>query len=390
MIYEANGVRNWASVLDPQALVQAERTSRLSIVPAPLALMPDAHVGMGATIGSVVPTEGAIIPAAVGVDIGCGMIAARLNIRDSALPDSLERIHDMLYLAIPSGVGKGNLEGSIAADMWMMAHPNETLMTDKRGLATKAATQLGSLGSGNHFLEICVDQDSTVWIVLHSGSRGVGNVMGQQNIKLARSLEQTLEDKDLAYFIEGTSEFKSYITDMLWAQDYAMQNRRIMFERTLAILINQCPKAHVETVEIINCHHNFAEQEVHPINGELKKVWITRKGAIRARVGDKGVIPGSMGSEVMNYIVEGKGVEASYTSCSHGAGRRMSRSQAKRELTTESLRESMAGVTWNKDASGLLDEHQDSYKDIDIVMRDQEDLVNVTHILKKVLNYKGQ
>ena len=383
MIYEGNGVRNWASQLDPNALLQAECTGRSPAVAGPVALMPDAHVGIGATVGSVIVTKGAIIPSAVGVDIGCGMVAARFNISASDLPDGLDDLHSRISYAIPAGVGQANLQGSNDVQQWMHENPISSVAGD---LASKAMKQLGSLGSGNHFLELCLDEKDYVWLVLHSGSRGVGNILGSGHIKLARQQEQALEDKDLSFFLSSQVEFANYISDMQWCQDYALMNRSVMFARAMAGVRSIIGKP-VYTLDYINCHHNFAAPEMQVIDGELQNVWVTRKGAIRAQVGDRGVIPGSMGTQ--SYIVEGKGVSASYNSCSHGAGRTMSRGQAKRELTKEDLRMRMEGITWNENASGLLDEHPDAYKSIEQVMIDQEDLVTVQHILHQVLNYKG-
>ncbi len=382
---ESNGVRNWASQLDPNALLQAERTARCPVVSGPVALMPDAHVGMGATIGSVVATEGAIIPAAVGVDIGCGMIAAETELTASDLPDSLNALHSLISYAIPAGVGRGNDDLSDRrAERWLNAHPLSSL-TEK--LPAKALTQLGSLGSGNHFLELCLDEHNHVWLVLHSGSRGVGNILGSGHIKVARRQELGIEDRDLAYFLESQPEFHAYIQDMLWCQDYALFSRSLMFSRAMVSLATAVGRKVVAATDVINCHHNFAAQETHSIDGELIPVWVTRKGAIRAEIGDRGVIPGSMGA--CSYIVEGKGISESYNSCAHGAGRRMSRGQAKRELSKDDLRIRMEGIAWNQNASALLDEHPLAYKDIEQVMEDQADLVTVTHVLRQVLNYKG-
>lgn len=383
-MFENNGVRNWASQLDPNALLQAERTARCPVVSGPVALMPDAHVGIGATIGSVIATEGAIIPSAVGVDIGCGMIAAETELIAGDLPDNLSDLHSSISYAIPAGVGRGNNDLSDRrAERWLKAHPLSSL-TGK--LPEKALTQLGSLGSGNHFLEICLDERDHVWVVLHSGSRGVGNILGTSHIKLARQQELGLEDRDLAYFLESQPEFYDYVLDMLWCQDYALFNRSLMFDRVMISLAEATTRP-VAAVDRINCHHNFAALEEHEVEGVNRRLWVTRKGAIRAEVGDRGVIPGSMGA--CSYIVEGKGVTMSYNSCAHGAGRKMSRGQAKRELSKEDLRGRMEGVAWNQNAGTLLDEHPDAYKDIVQVMRDQEDLVTITHVLRQVLNYKG-
>ncbi len=389
---EKNGIRNWASDLDPNTLLQAEKAARSPGVYGPIALMPDAHVGIGATVGSVIATKNKIIPAAVGVDLGCGMIATRLSIKQEDLPDNLDILIDKLHWAIPAGVGKArmhesNTKISSKAAKWMERRPNQNLDTKLR---ETAFTQLGTLGSGNHFFEVCIDEVGYVWLVLHSGSRGVGNKLASAHIKIARTLHKEagtfLEDPDLAYFIQGTEMFQEYIWDMLWAQDYALENRELMMESAMDEFYRVFP--HFMVTATINCHHNFAQEEIHDFgDGKFQQVWITRKGAIQAGVGDFGVIPGSMATG--SYIVQGKGVSESYRSCSHGAGRRMSRTQAKRELTTESLESRMEGKAWNKNSKALLDEHPDAYKDIAQVMEDQKDLVEVVHTLTQVLNYKG-
>ncbi|MFI5040997.1 MAG: RtcB family protein [Acidimicrobiales bacterium] len=375
---------SWASDIDPGTIRQAEKTARLTIVEGHVALMPDAHVGIGATVGSVIPTLGAVIPSAVGVDIGCGMIAAELDVTEAQLPDTLEPLLSRIERAIPAGVGKGHDTVARNADAWLAGHkPATELSADRAG---KAAKQFGTLGSGNHFLELCVDERGHCWVVLHSGSRGIGNQLAQAHIAKARTLAAgamiDLEDKDLAYFVQGTPEFEVYIADMLWAQDYARANRDQMMDNAMcemfAFLGFGC-----ETRRI-NCHHNFTEPETH--GG--RRLWITRKGAIKADVGDLGVIPGSMGTR--SYIVAGKGNPASWASCSHGAGRRHSRTQAKKLFNADDLVQQMQGKVWLSDrANALVDEIPSAYKDIDQVMADQADLVEVLHTLHQVLNYKG-
>src|SRR5687768_9768549 len=383
---------SWASDIDPETIRQAEKTARLPIVEGHVALMPDAHVGIGATVGSVIPTKGAVIPSAVGVDIGCGMIAAELDVTESQLPDNLEPLLHRIERAVPAGVGQGHSgkrgaaaeSAGKAADTWLATHrPATVLSADQAG---KAASQFGSLGSGNHFFELCVDERSRVWVVLHSGSRGIGNQLAQMHIakarQLAKDLQLRLEDPDLAYFVEGTPEFRAYIGDMLWAQDYARANRDQMMDNAMREVFAFI--GHGRETQRINCHHNFTQREVH--GG--KQLWITRKGAIKAAAGDLGVIPGSMGTR--SYIVSGKGNEASWTSCSHGAGRRHSRTKAKKLFTTADLATQMQGKVWlSKRADALLDEIPSAYKDIDQVMADQADLVEVRHTLHQVLNYKG-
>ena len=375
---------SWASEVDPQTIAQAEKTARLPIVEGHVALMPDAHVGIGATVGSVIPTKGAVIPAAVGVDIGCGMVAAELDVTEAQLPDTLEPLLLRIESAIPAGVGRGHDTVERNADRWLAQHKPATELSADR--ANKAAKQFGTLGSGNHFFELCVDERTRVWVVLHSGSRGIGNQLAQAHIAKARKLAAEsmlqLEDKDLAWFAQGTPEFQAYITDMLWAQDYALANREQMMDNAMAEVFGFLGFG-TETRRI-NCHHNFTQPEVH----DGRELWVTRKGAIRADVGDLGVIPGSMGTR--SYIVQGKGNAASWTSCSHGAGRRHSRTQAKKLYTTTDLADAMAGKVWlSARAASLVDEIPMAYKDIDVVMADQADLVDVRHTLHQVLNYKG-
>jgi tRNA-splicing ligase RtcB len=375
-------VLSWASDIDPNAMEQAQRSARLPFVAGPVALMPDAHWGMGATIGSVIPTRGAVVPAAVGVDIGCGMIAAELPFTSEALGDDLTRLHGDIASVVPAGVGRGH-DHDRAVGAHYPGTPGH--LTDR--LAAKAVSQFGSLGSGNHFVEVCLDERDIVWVVLHSGSRGVGNELAKRHIDGAKALMArwfvALEDPDLAYLVEGTPEFDAYIADMLWAQSYALGNREAMLDAVLG-RVAAWVGGDVTEVRRINCHHNYTEREHH----RGHDVWLTRKGAIRAREGDRGVIPGSMGTR--SYIVRGLGNPASYQSCSHGAGRRMSRGEARRTLDVDGLRERMAGRAWNEAAArALIDEDPRAYKDIDQVMEDQRDLVTVEHTLRQVLNYKG-
>lgn len=377
--FKDGNVLSWAPDVDGKTLAQAHRTANMPFVEGHLALMPDAHYGFGSTVGSVIPTQGAIIPSAIGVDIGCGMIAAKLDLNAKHLPDDLQKLHSMVAKAIPAGVGQGNTK---AAKLDLP----ETHTDWENGWVSKAEKQLGSLGGGNHFVEICLDQDNNVWAVLHSGSRGIGKEVAEMHISKAKGLMKKLfihlEDPDLAYLVEDSPEFKAYITDMLWAQDYAIANRDIMM-KSLHTVINKFMGHDVKVLDLINCHHNFTQKEHH----KDKNLWITRKGAIRAREGDRGVIPGSMGAR--SYIVKGLGNPASYHSCSHGAGRLMSRAQAKKELSPESLKEMMKGKAWNNDPKGLLDEHPRAYRDIDTVMENQKDLVEVEYVLHQILNYKG-
>ena len=373
-------------LIEPGTIDQAYRTARLGVVEG-VRLMPDAHVGKGATVGSVVATRNAIIPAAVGVDIGCGMAAMRTDVTAGTLPDSLDSLLPEIAKAVPAGVGVGRDGHNDRGASWMAEHAQRFSRKLGPSLEAKAVQQMGSLGSGNHFFEVDLDEDGRVWLVLHSGSRGLGNILGSEHIRTASQLAKEsgihLEDRDLAWLEEGTDTFSMYVTDMLLCQDYARANRAAMLDRAFRAFRGWLGRDVVFTDEI-NCHHNFAQREVH----DGRELWVTRKGAIRAEAGQLGIIPGSMGDKT--YIVRGTGSAASYCSCAHGAGRRRSRSAAKRELHTSDLERRMQGVTWLSDrAIALLDEHPSAYKDIDAVMAAQVDLVEPVHTLKQVLNYKG-
>lgn len=380
----APGVLSWAPDIDDKTAEQARRSSELPFIYKHIALMPDAHFGYGATVGSVIPTRGAIIPSAVGVDIGCGMIANRLGLTSNDLPDDLSFLHARISESVPAGVGKAH-EEAIAK---MPTRPDLTSSANywSDRLIDKARKQYGTLGSGNHFVEICLDEDDNVWVVLHSGSRGVGNELANIHIDGAKALMARyfidLPDPDLAYLVEDTREFNEYIADMLWAQDYAMGNRQAMMDSVLWEIDAFLDRT-VEVVDSVNCHHNFTEREHHM----GANVWVTRKGAIRAREGDRGVIPGSMGDR--SYIISGKGFAPSFCSCSHGAGRRMSRAQARKTLDHDTLVATMSGKAWNGDAAALIDEDPRAYKNIDEVMANQTDLVTAEHTLHQILNYKG-
>ena len=380
-------VKNWASILDENSRQQAEILSRAPGVAGHVALMPDAHLGKGATVGSVIPTDlDTIIPAAVGVDIGCGMIAARLNKSRDELPDDLSPLVGLFERSIPAGVGRehkagGGTSGQARAKrsaQWFRDNP----VPDEEGLRVQRATaQLGTLGSGNHFVEVCVDTEERVWVVLHSGSRGIGNNIAEMFIKRAQN-ENTyeLEDRDLAGLRGPT--FEQYIDMMEWAQGYAYTNREFMMDAAMADIRSLVEGVREE--QRINCHHNFAAREVH----FGKEVWLTRKGAIKADTGDAGIIPGSMGAAT--YITSGLGDPDSYRSSAHGAGRRYSRGAARRTFTVESLTEQMEGKAWNREyAKALLDEHPEAYKPIDQVMEDQKDLTEIVHTLHQIVNYKG-
>lgn len=376
-------------LIDGKTLAQAAASATMPFVQSPLALMPDAHFGMGATVGSVIATKGAVMPAAVGVDIGCGMIAAPLPLTASQLPDDLGAMHDAIAAAVPAGIGKERSSGDAGAAFYARTRqsmPEEALQSKR---AAKAMGQLGTLGSGNHFVELCTDENEDVWLVLHSGSRGVGKELAEIHIAEAKGLMGryfvSLPDPDLAYLVEGSEEFTAYIRAMLWAQDYARENRTLMMRAAIdAVSVTLRRQLPIERSDVVNCHHNFTEREHH----RGQDLWVTRKGAIRARVLDRGVIPGSMGTG--SFIVRGLGNAASWHSCSHGAGRVMSRGQAKRELSVESLERRMEGISWNaSQARSLVDEHPESYKDVYAVMAAQADLIAIEHTLHQLLNYKG-
>ena len=379
----APNVLSWASELDDLTREQAAKTARLPILAGHLALMPDAHLGKGATIGSVIPTEVAVIPSAVGVDIGCGMAARRLDLTQVHLPDTLDPWIAQMEATVPAGLGRWHGEPSDGALDWFAANPPPPTLDDER----KAAAQLGTLGSGNHFIELAADEDDRIWILLHSGSRGGGNKLATLHTKTARKLHEglgtRLEDPELAWLQEGTLEFEAYIRDLRWSQAFARENRRLMLASTHRALEAVLGRE-VRTADEVNCHHNFTEREEH--GG--REVWVTRKGAIRARVGDRGLIPGAMGQR--SYVIRGLGNEESYASCAHGAGRRMSRRQARKQLTLDSFSEAMGAAAWqHASAQALLDEHPSAYKPIDVVMRDQADLVEIEHELHGIANYKG-
>lgn len=378
-------VLNWASEIDGTTLSQAHRTSKLACIKGHVALMPDAHFGLGSTVGSVIPTQGAVIPAAVGVDLGCGMVALESPFTQSDLGD-LSGFLDQADIALSGGVGRNANKQYKEVDLFSVLGENKNV----KNLYSTAASQLGTLGSGNHFFEICLDERNVVWLVLHSGSRGIGNKLAQKHIRVAQGIMKRymiqLEDPDLAYLVEQTPEFGAYIKDMFWAQNYALLNRETMMQRVWNLFVSylQLQPEAIKPVQTINCHHNFTQRE-HFHGHDL---WITRKGAIQAQHGQLGIIPGSMGTR--SYIVSGLGNASSYNSCSHGAGRRMSRAQAKKTYSQQDLIDAMGDRVWNSDSSGLVDEIPMAYKDIDQVMDDQKDLVEVVHTLTQILNYKGQ
>lgn len=380
---------SWASVLEQNTREQAVRTADMPFVYPHLALMPDAHLGKGATVGSVIPTLGAIIPAAVGVDIGCGMIAVRTQWSEEQLRGAgpLTPLREAIEAAVPlsAGVYNETLTDTAAARVAVLEEKAARAGFDPGRYAASWRLQLGSLGSGNHFIEVSVDETGAVWLFLHSGSRGVGNKIAQHHIAVAADLCRrwwiALPDPDLAYLVEGTDEFWAYVRELRWAQDFAAANREEMMDRVVAAVAAHMREPVVEA-ERVNCHHNFTEQERH----FGKKVWVSRKGAIRAGAGEPGLIPGSMGTA--SYVVVGKGDRLSLSSSPHGAGRNHSRSAARRLFTHAQLREAMAGIEY-RDTDAFIDEIPAAYKDIDQVMADAADLVEVRHVLRQVVNVKG-
>jgi tRNA-splicing ligase RtcB len=378
---------SWASILDEQTRAQAVSTSRLPFIHPHIALMPDAHLGLGATVGSVIPTLGAIMPAAVGVDIGCGMIAVRTQYAITDLPADRKPLRKGIERAVPLSAGHYNREVTETA---------AARLAELRALAAKAGfdpaqyaanweLQLGSLGSGNHFIEVCVDETGAVWLFLHSGSRGVGNKIAQRHIAEAQSAVQrrgiTLPDRDQAYLEEGTPEFDRYIRELGWAQHFALLNREEMMDR-LVRQFEHWIGGRVREIERINCHHNFSAKERH--FGET--VWVSRKGAIKAEAGDPGLIPGSMGTA--SYVVEGLGNPVALNSSPHGAGREYSRRAARKAFTLTELKTAMQGIEF-RPSEAFIDEIPAAYKPIDQVMRDSADLVKIRHKLRQLVNVKG-
>lgn len=387
-------VKSWASILDDKTREQAEKVSRVPILDGYMALMPDAHFGYGPPVGSVIKTRQAVMPYAVGVDIGCGMIAMKTHTERGALAGLEGKILGQIRDQIPSGVGTRHDKPIPAAQDfideygWAPGLDNVTVMgaaMSKRHasegevrdeLAKKIRLQFGTLGAGNHFVEVCEDREGMVWLLLHSGSRGIGNVLATAHVKRAKAYceDVALEDKDFAYVYAGGGLFDEYIADMLWAQQYAYSQREAMMDRLKAVVGG-------ETEEPVNCHHNYAE-EIEP------GLWLTRKGAINAEKGRLGIIPGSMGAET--HIVMGKGCEEAYNTAPHGAGRVMARGAARRELNVDDFKKEMGQRTWlDRDAEKLLDEAPKSYKPIAQVMEDSADLVETISVLSQFVNFKG-
>jgi len=381
--------------IEDEARRQLANAARLSIVFKHIAAMPDVHFGIGATVGSVIPTLRAIIPAAVGVDIGCGMMAAKTTLRAEDLPDNLAPLRSAIERSVPHGRAPGTRDpgawgkvpGAVDTAWAQLETGFSELCRDYPKLEkTNHRNHLGTLGSGNHFIEVCLDEEGAVWFMLHSGSRGVGNAIGRMFIELAKhdALRNNvhLPDRDLAYFEEGSRYFGDYVRAVDWAQQFAALNREVMMKRVIEATKTVIGKSFQSHVEAVNCHHNYVQKEHH--FGE--DVYVTRKGAVSAKMGQLGIIPGSMGAR--SFIVRGKGNPESFESCSHGAGRAMSRGEAKRRFTLADHRAATEGVECRKDED-VIDETPAAYKDIDAVMAAQQDLVEVVHTLKQVVCVKG-
>jgi tRNA-splicing ligase RtcB (3'-phosphate/5'-hydroxy nucleic acid ligase) len=385
--------------VEAQARAQLDNIAAMPFVYKHVAIMPDVHWGMGATVGSVIPTKGAIIPAAVGVDIGCGMMAHRTSLVASDLPDTLSGVRSAIEAAIPhgrtnnGGSGDRGAWGDVPQANFSRINPHiESLkaIADKHPkivqAAERAPTHAGTLGTGNHFVEVCLDEADRVWVMLHSGSRGIGNRIGSYFIEAAKAEMRrwfiNLPDQDLAYLPKGSALFNDYWEAVGWAQAWARTNREIMMDAAMAALSKEVPKPFTTDEEAVNCHHNYVSWEKH--FGE--NVMVTRKGAVSAKEGELGIIPGSMGAK--SFIVRGKGNQDSFCSCSHGAGRAMSRTEAKKRFTLADHEMATVGVECRKDAE-VIDETPAAYKDIDAVMAAQSDLVDIVHTLKQVVCVKG-
>jgi tRNA-splicing ligase RtcB len=382
--------------VEEEAKAQLVKTARLPFIFRHVAVMPDVHVGKGSTVGSVIPTAKAVVPAAVGVDIGCGMMAAKTMLTASDLPDNLGALRAAIEKAVPHGRSPGKRDKGAWGEAppenvnagWAVLKPAfDRIVTKHPRLAkTNNRSHLGTLGTGNHFIEVCLDELGAVWFMLHSGSRGVGNAIGSHFITIAKEDMRhwmiNLPDQDLAYFPEGTEHFDDYVEAVEWAQSYAQLNREIMMRNVIAAARRVIAKPFEAHVEAVNCHHNYVSREHHFGHDIL----VTRKGAVRARKGELGIIPGSMGAR--SYIVRGLGNAESFESCSHGAGRKMSRTEARKRFTLEDHAAATSGVECRKDAD-VIDETPAAYKDIDAVMEAQKDLVEVVHTLKQIVCVKG-
>ena len=374
--------------IEDSARQQIDNLAGMPFIFRHIAVMPDCHFGMGATVGSVIPTRGAIIPAAVGVDIGCGMIAVKTPLRRSDLPDDLSDIRKAIEHQVPLSAGHYNRSIKKTARPRLEQLEAKAAELERLDFYNKIAKnwrkQLGSLGSGNHFIEIVLDEDGYAWAFLHSGSRGVGNRLAEHHIRIAKKLMEkwyiTLPDADLAYLVEDTPEFDDYMADLEWAQEFALLNREEMMERIIKILQYRC--GDFEEADRIQCHHNFTKREHH----FGKNILVSRKGAIEAREGQAGLIPGSMGTR--SYVVRGKGDAASFNTAPHGAGRRMSRSQARKTFTMDDFDRDLAGIEVNR-SEAFLDELPGAYKDVDLVMEQSADLVEIVHTFRQIVNVKG-
>jgi tRNA-splicing ligase RtcB len=380
---------SWASILDDNARDQALTASGMPFIYPHLALMPDAHLGKGATVGSVIPTLGAIIPAAVGVDIGCGMIAVQTPYGLADLPSDRRALRVAIEQAIPLSAGVANraiTRRHTQQRVDELRADAEQAGFDPSERASRWELQLGTLGSGNHFIEVSLDEDDRVWLFLHSGSRGVGNKIAQRHIAVAQRLCEKwwidLPDRDLAYLVEGTPEFDAYIRELRWAQRYALLNRAEMMDRVITCFADWMGVDDVERLEEINCHHNYTTKERH----FGKDVWLSRKGAIDASEGTMGLIPGSMGTR--SYVVAGKGNPVALNSSPHGAGREYSRAKARKAFSQDDLRVAMGDIEY-RDTAAFVDEIPAAYKDIDVIMQDAADLVEIRHTLRQIVNVKG-
>ncbi|MCH4243951.1 RtcB family protein [Acinetobacter gerneri] len=385
-------VKIYTKDVDEESLTQLRKMSQLQFIHSHIAVMPDVHLGKGATVGSVIPTKNAIIPAAVGVDIGCGMNALRLSLKASQLPDNLSALRNAIERKVPVGFemhkqikSKASTLSPLDKKLQVITDKHPALRRMLRSFDSTWQKQLGTLGGGNHFIELCLDENQDVWVMLHSGSRGLGNVIGTYFIERAKKEAQSrfghVPDKDLSYFAEGSANFDDYVEAVEWAQEYAFENRREMMRLILEAIRPLLPRFQM-TKEAINCHHNYVQQEIH--FGE--NVFVTRKGAIRAGLDEYGIIPGSMGAQ--SFIVKGKGNPDSFCSCSHGAGRKMSRTKAKHMFNQQDLIQQTQGIECRKDKA-VVDEIPSAYKDIHEVMANQDDLIEVVHTLKQVLCIKG-
>ena len=398
VINKGSPVKVWTDEIDDNAVIQLENMSKMPFIHKHIAAMPDVHWGMGATIGSVIPSKGAIIPAAVGVDLGCGMMAIQTTLTANDLPDNLHSIRLDIEATVPHGRtnnggandrgGWGELPQEIGIRWKALADKYANIIAKHpKAKSYNNANHLGTLGTGNHFIEVCLDETDTVWVMLHSGSRGAGNKIGSYFIERAKEemdrwhITPYLPDKDLSYLVEHTSLFDDYCEAVLWAQDFAEENRKAMMQLVLGVLHTHFGNFGLGAMAV-NCHHNYISRENH----FGSNVIVTRKGAIRAREGDMGIIPGSMGAK--SFIVRGKGNKESFCSCSHGAGRKLGRKEAERMFTADDLAEQTKGIECPKDIS-RVDEIPAAYKSIDKVMENQSDLVDIVHTLKQVINVKG-